>query len=295
LLEKYEDNISNSLEIEKESDLGKVPLVVISELIDNKLINKFQLNGVDNIYQLSKITESEFSNWRSVGKTTKDLFRELIIKLKEEPEVFLTAYRNKTIPKSLPMQDSGHRFNNDPLELFKRIINDYLSLLTDKKERERDILIKKYGLFNNDQYNTVEIGLYYEVTHERIRQLILEHLKNFKQLLQGDTLDVPFCMIIPEVKKNLDLVNSYMKNLSVISYEKLEKAFQEKFNISSISQNQRYLNILLDVLDIEVSAESSIPFSDTEYYFIDPKIDKNLFYETSKYCYDFLRYTATPV
>lgn len=295
LLEKYENNISNSIEIEEESDLGKVPLADISELIGNKLINKFQLNGIDNLYQLSKITELEFSKWRSVGKASKELFRELILKLKEEPEVFLTAYRNKTIPKSLPIEDSGHSSNSDYLEQFKRIINDYLSLLIDKRERERDILIKRYGLFNNDQYNTVEISLYYEVTHERIRQLILEHLKNFKLLLNGETLDIPFCIIAPDAKRNLDLVSNFISSLSVISNENLVKSFQEKFNISSISKNHRYLNILLDVLDVEVSAESNIPFSNSEYYFINSKIDKNLFFETSKYCYDFLRDTVTPI
>ena len=104
LLEKYEENISNSIEIDEESDLGKVPLADISELIHNKLINKFQVNGVENIYELSEITEFDFSKWKSVGKTSKELFRELILKLKEEPEIFLTAYRNKTIPKSLPIK-----------------------------------------------------------------------------------------------------------------------------------------------------------------------------------------------
>ena len=295
LLEKYENNISSNVEIERESDLGKLPLADISELIGNKLINKFQLNGIDNIYQLSKITEFEFSKWRSVGRASIDLFRELTLKLKEEPEVFLTAYRNKTIPKGLPIEDSGHKFKNDYLEQFKRIVNDYLALLIDKKEREKDILIKRYGLFNNDQYNTVEIGLYYELTHERIRQLLLEHLKNFKLLLQGEVLSIPFCMVVPEVKYELDLVTNLIKSFSVISYEKLAKAFQEKFSISSIAENQRYLNILLDVLDVEISAESSITYSSTKYYFIDPKINKNLFYETSRYCYDFLRDTVTPI
>ena len=295
LLEKYEENISNSIEIDEESDLGKVPLADISELIHNKLINKFQVNGVENIYELSEITEFDFSKWKSVGKTSKELFRELILKLKEEPEIFLTAYRNKTIPKSLPIKDSGQKLNNDYLEQFKRIVNDYLSLLIDKKERERDILIKRYGLFNNDQYNTVEIGLYYEVTNERIRQLILKHLNNFKILLKGETLDIPFCVVNSDSKKNIDLLIDFISGISVISFDNLVKSFKDNYNISSINQNQPYLNIILDVLEVVESSESSIPFSSNKYYFVDPKIDKSLFYETAKYCYDFLRDSVTPI
>lgn len=294
LLEKYENNISNSTVIDEESDLGKVSLADIPELIDSRLINKFQLNKIDNLYQLSKITEVEFSKWRSVGKASKELFSELILKLKEEPDIFLTAYRNKTIPKILPIEDSGHSSNNDYLEQFKRIINDYLSLLINKRERERDILIKRYGLFNNDQYNTVEIGLYYEISHERIRQLILEHLKNLKLLLKGETLDDPFCIIDIEVKKNLDMLSNFINSHSVISNENLIKSFQENFNILSTTKNYRYLNILLDALDIEITY-SKIPFSHYGFYFINSKIDKNLFHETSKCCYDFLRDTVTPI
>ena len=53
--------------------------------------------------------------------------------------------------------------------------------------RERDIVIKHYGLFNSPKYSLEEIGKLYDLTRERIRQIETASLKKLQQsILQFD-------------------------------------------------------------------------------------------------------------
>ena len=53
--------------------------------------------------------------------------------------------------------------------------------------RERDIVVKHYGLFNSPKYSLEEIGKIHNLTRERIRQLENATLKKLKlSILQQD-------------------------------------------------------------------------------------------------------------
>jgi hypothetical protein len=302
ILKKYEDNISNKIEIQEDSELGKISINDIAELIDSKLINKFKSNNISNVYQLSKITAFEFSEWRSVSKPLIERFKELLLKLIEEPEIFITAYKNKTtayknktIPKELPISDSGHTVQPDILVEFKTVINDYLLLLIKKQEKDKDFIIKRYGLFKNKEYNTTEIGLYYKITNERVRQLVVSHIENLKLLFAGEVSEKPFCKVKSNTVDNFRKLIECLKPYPILSFKNLENILRACLQVNSMKDNERYLNILFDILGIEVVSNNSIPFSNSKYYFIDKNLDKNLFYHASRSTYDFLRDTVVPV
>jgi RNA polymerase primary sigma factor len=63
-----------------------------------------------------------------------------------------------------------------------KIIKNCLEILS---EREKDIIVKNYGLFGEDRVNLANIGKKYKLTRERVRQLrniaLLKIQKFFKQ------------------------------------------------------------------------------------------------------------------
>ena len=61
------------------------------------------------------------------------------------------------------------------------------SLLTILAERERTILIRRFGLFNNEETTLETLGQEYDVTRERIRQIERQALLRLHGHMQSDT------------------------------------------------------------------------------------------------------------
>lgn len=79
------------------------------------------------------------------------------------------------IPEKLPIDDPYELILNS---VVKDIIKDVLSEL---KEKERDVLELRYGLNDGKERTLEEVGAIYNVTRERIRQIEAKALKRLQQ------------------------------------------------------------------------------------------------------------------
>lgn len=103
-------------------------------------------------------------------------------------------YKDGMIELKDTIKDKNH--NGPSFQVFQTVVTDNIRrLLEGLSERERNILVKRYGLDDGVQRTLDEVGYYFNLTRERIRQIerkALEKLKTTskynlcKKLMEGD-------------------------------------------------------------------------------------------------------------
>ena len=69
------------------------------------------------------------------------------------------------------------------------LFSDIKKMLNHLSEKERNVLIMRYGLDDNGQKKTLEeIGTYYGVSHERIRQIENRAMSKLKKLCRNNNI-----------------------------------------------------------------------------------------------------------
>lgn len=148
--------------------------------------NKY-INSNLNQFHLSCHTQKTFKKIKAYKQEFKEKFgrspKESTLKkaLGVTSEMLLAYKTRLKVPENLNKElDSGDEkidiFNVDQEQAFEladtkdrlEIIKNCLEILS---EREKDIVIKNYGLFGEDRLNLANIGKKYKITRERVRQL----------------------------------------------------------------------------------------------------------------------------
>ena len=104
-------------------------------------------------------------------------------------------YKDGIVELKDAVKDGNHK---EPYyELFRNTLSFTIKkMLSGLSDRERDILVKRYGLEDGVQRTLDEVGYYFNLTRERIRQIekkSLDKLKTpskvfmFKKLLEGES------------------------------------------------------------------------------------------------------------
>jgi len=91
---------------------------------------------------------------------------------------------NSTIGDSIFLEDALSEENEDSLEneiLDQIVKEDILETLTVLKEREKDILVLRFGLDGNEPKTLEEVGKIFNITRERVRQIEKKALEKLKK------------------------------------------------------------------------------------------------------------------
>ena len=91
-------------------------------------------------------------------------------------------------------------------------VNKNLAILS---PREREVIIKRYGLDKQKRYTLDGIGVLFGVTRERIRQIEEKALRKLRKNFNPDMIDF-FDDKLPEIKKNNPQYNFKMNDISYV-------------------------------------------------------------------------------
>ncbi|CAH8199168.1 sigma factor-like helix-turn-helix DNA-binding protein [Vibrio aestuarianus] len=117
-----------------------------------------------------------------------------------------------------------------------------------EKDRNTDIIKKRFSLAGEDFYTLEEIGDYYDITRERVRQVEAKTVKNLQKVLSGDVLKGGFSAsdaLILEFEKIKQEV--YEQDYILIEND-IVKNFCDKYCIESSSVTLKVVPLILEAL-----------------------------------------------
>ncbi|MBU1620511.1 MAG: hypothetical protein KJ556_06750 [Gammaproteobacteria bacterium] len=135
--------------------------------------------------------------------------------------------------------------NGNLAEAFPAIVNLYLSKKKSKsRDRDSDVLNKRFGLNGNKKYKLEELGTYYDVTRERIRQIEDKSLKELS-LLMKNKLNQKGWKICPELQAQYLVVEEKINDSEwIVLKEDVERIFRGGYGEVLTSE---YLDLFMEV------------------------------------------------
>ncbi|MCF6362032.1 MAG: hypothetical protein L3J88_01460 [Gammaproteobacteria bacterium] len=211
--------------------------------IPNRAKNALKSQGIDDALRAIEAVKSGFSGILGVGNKTINESMESVGYILEKIEYI----EPDLIPNFLDSRESYFEHaNGNALQVFPAIVDLYFEKKgKDKGKRNKDILCKRFDLDGHGEYTLEDIGTYYDLTRERIRQVEAKAISDIEFLLSG-TLKTK------NWKLDSRITDTYFRlkgNLNekdfILSTIELESFFNNHFN-SSLSKG--YFSLLLEVL-----------------------------------------------
>jgi len=151
---------------------------------------------VETIQRMKKVAQKHFQNGGQ-EPTEKELASQM--GLSEEQIVDLIGLSQEEVSLETPVNDQGDSVLADfiedsratnPIDSYIRAslrenLNQAIDCLS---EREKEIIIRRYGLKDGHEYTLSEIGQHFHLTRERIRQIELRALKKIRESQLGEIL-----------------------------------------------------------------------------------------------------------
>jgi DNA-directed RNA polymerase delta subunit len=115
-------------------------------------------------------------------------------------------------------------------------------------ERELDIIKKRFGLNNENVYSLEEIGIYYDITRERVRQVEFKIISKLADLMYGYSEIKNFKLQENIVQEYKQVKHSLLDLDYILTEEEVKKIFQNKYGIGEESESFSSLNFLMELL-----------------------------------------------
>lgn len=152
--------------------------------IPNRAKNALIASDVGNVLDAITVIKTGFNGVSGIGgKTVSDsisIIDELLGKIENvEPDL---------IPNMLdPRESYFEHANGNILQVFSPILDLYLEKKGGKNaERNKDFLCKRFNLDGEGEYTLEDIGTYYDLTRERVRQVEAKTISDLNLLLSGE-------------------------------------------------------------------------------------------------------------
>jgi hypothetical protein len=165
-------------------NIQTMPIKYLKSNISNKLMNIFEENGCVLVKDAINISIVDMLKTKSIGEKTISEFVDFLKSLHNNSIFYLDEYK-KNAPPIYPESCSV-----SILDDLGALINEYFLILNDQKGKE--IVYKRFGLFGNNSYTLEEIGSYFGITRERVRQIENKHLERIKELFNGSIIKNPY-------------------------------------------------------------------------------------------------------
>lgn len=220
-----------------------------------RALNRILARGINNSYDALIYLIDEIVNEHGIGKGTIAKSREATLhfldRLQTLSETSVNAFMN-----TREILFDG--VQNSLASCFPAIIDVYHHRECKiNAARNADIITKRFGLNKSKRYTLDEIGTYYDVTRERIRQIEEKSIKGFRALISGEKKPRRWELSEKIVQEYNSLANE-LKNVGLFVDKKtIESKFIRYFGSEF---DASYLDLLMEVLGYTKLPKSILGF-----------------------------------
>jgi hypothetical protein len=251
--------------------IQEIELEKIKEIIPKMLIHKFETIGIQTLGEAMELESSSFEKIKGVGKSSLKEFNDFKSKVSLEPDRVITYYNANALPLSLPLSDYDKE--GDILQLFQEIIVDFINLL--ENQFHKDSIVLYYGLFNNKIRSREDIANLHGFTVERTRQVQISIKNILKNLLSGEQVEKPFCIIPNEISSQFKSFIDKVKENKFITLDGLVNIYLDIYHKRLSNSDYLLLDFLLELYKIEKCKQLESNFTQTELYCSDVSVKKD--------------------
>lgn len=237
---------SLSLPIETKNILKKIPIEILD--IPKRAKRILAENGVDNALDAIEIIKSKFSALQGIKKNTINVCNKIV-------NVLLLKIENIEPDLILNVLDSRETYfehaKGNVIQIFPTIIDLYFDKIEKKnKERNKDIFCRRFNLSGKGKYTLEDIGTYYDLTRERVRQVEFKILTELNLLLSGKFKTKNWRLDSRITDNYLKLKDKLCNYDFILSTIELNSLFVELFNSSLAESEFRVFMEILGYIDI---------------------------------------------
>ncbi|BBO56582.1 sigma factor-like helix-turn-helix DNA-binding protein [Cobetia sp. AM6] len=230
----------NELELNRDKAYLVEPRVIG---LPKRALNLVLSKNIENSYDAIRFILYELASESGVGPKTVN---ESALASKE----FVEKINSLSLELVKSLNDPRETFfaasDGNIVECFPALVTLYSEKgIKNSDNRMLDILVKRFGLMDSKQYTLEEIGTFYDVTRERIRQVEAKGIKELKGILKGEIQPKKW-KICEKLVDNFNAFESEISEYSPIISEEVVKSTLSRNFGSSLDVS--YLSLLLEVL-----------------------------------------------
>lgn len=217
----------------------RVPIEAIG--LPARALNIVVSSDAKNSYDAISIVLNGFNGISGIGTKT-------ILESHAAVHKFIITVESASEDEIRILIDSREEFltsaNGNMVEAFPAIIELYLSKKPKNSKRDSNILNKRFGLNENKKYTLEDLGTYYDVTRERIRQVEAKSIKEVALLLNG-TLNQKGWKICPSLLDSYKLISDRFNEFEwILLKTDIDRIFQDCYGEEL---KPEYLDLFMEV------------------------------------------------
>lgn len=208
-----------------------------------RALNLLLQAGAKNSFDAITIVLSGFSGMRGMGVKTVSESQAAVFN-------FINKVEKSTAKEIQLMIDPREEFlssaKGNLVEAFPAVVELYLSKAKGKNlKRDRDILCKRFGLEGSSKYTLEDLGTFYDVTRERIRQIEAKSIKELDKALLGE-LATKKWRLCPKIYASYKSIKSSLEYFEwLVRKDDVDQVFSDHFGEVL---GDAYLDLFMEVL-----------------------------------------------
>jgi hypothetical protein len=207
-----------------------------------RALNMVVSSDAKNSYDAISIVLKEFSGISGMGIKTISESQLAVYK-------FIDSVKSATEAEIKLLIDPREEFltsaNGNLAEAFHAIVELYLfKKKSENAKRDADVLNKRFGLNGSKKYTLEDLGTYYDVTRERIRQIENKLIREMSFLLKNE-LNQKEWTICSKLRDGYRSINAQMHEFEwIILKDDIDKIFRDHYGDGL---NSKYLDLFMEV------------------------------------------------
>jgi DNA-directed RNA polymerase delta subunit len=220
--------------LERVRRLGEKPVIEIENAL-LKLLQDYQLliEQKSSLIRSSETTRNSESEHRSPMRSDNADSMEKLEQLLD------------SAPLLIELEDDTVNLLRIIVPLSKTLM-EYLGL-----EREFEVIKRRYGLQNSKLYTLQEIGDYYDITRERVRQLESRAMKKIRGVILGYVMSYNWRVPDVIIKETREILNLLVSEDGILIEQEIMRIFERRYNMVVSAKDINILRFLLNILGID--------------------------------------------
>lgn len=243
------EKVESKKRIDNTKLLLELPILVLK--LPARMTNKLASMGVDTVAEA-------LSYFDNIGLPVKGVGKSTIEQSMKSTRKFIDDNKYIRFREIDDLKDSRYLIIDHTSDLCENI-DQIAYAVIDKvffkgKVRNTDIINKRFGLANNNKYTLEEIGDYYDLTRERVRQVEAKIIRIIRNIFTENTnKKIKSSIVLQDVYRSIsfDIENTG----NIVSEQSIINIIEEKHKFNCSDKNK--LELFLEVIGYEKLSESS--------------------------------------